>query len=99
MLLKTHPAAMLEATREVYKGALMSPEIRALSGEPFPEAALPEIIDQPLQEIRLPKYLSDGYSYQNAAARMNVSINMIHNTSAAFSKAASIPKNSSSQIS
>jgi DNA-binding CsgD family transcriptional regulator len=38
-------------------------------------------LDEPLtpQEIRLLKLLSEGYSYQNSAGQMNISINTVRN--------------------
>jgi DNA-binding CsgD family transcriptional regulator len=46
----------------------------------------PEIIEEQLtlQEVRLLKLLSEGYSYQNAAGQMNVTLTPSATTFAAF---------------
>jgi len=82
LLKKTPPAKLLDAIREAHEGgAPMSPEIARKVVTLFQKTGPPAIIDDQLtlQEVRLLKLLSDGYSYQNAAGQMNVSINTIRN--------------------
>ncbi len=82
LLKKTPPAKLLEAIREAHEGgAPMSPEIARKVITLFQQAAPREKLDGPLtpQEIRLLKLLSGGYSYQNAAGQMNISINTVRN--------------------
>jgi DNA-binding NarL/FixJ family response regulator len=59
----------------------MSPEIARKVVSLFQKTAPPVVIEEQLtlQEVRLLKLLSDGYSYLNAAGQMNVSINTIRN--------------------
>jgi len=82
LLKKTPPAKLLEAIREANEGgAPMSPEIARKVITLFQQSGSPEKLDDPLtpQEIRLLKLLSEGYSYQNAAGQMNISINTVRN--------------------
>jgi len=82
MLKKTPPARLLDAIKEAHEGgAPMSPEIARKVVALFQKTAPPEIIEEQLtlQEVRLLKLLSEGYSYQNAAGQMNVSINTVRN--------------------
>jgi DNA-binding NarL/FixJ family response regulator len=82
MLKKTPPAKLLDAIKEAHEGgAPMSPEIARKVVSLFQKTAPPEIIEEQLtmQEVRLLKLLSEGYSYQNAAGQMNVSINTVRN--------------------
>jgi len=82
LLKKTPPAKLLESIRETHDGGSpMSPEIARKVVTLFQKTGPPETIDEQLtpQEIRLLKLLSEGYSYQNAAGQMNVSINTIRN--------------------
>ena len=82
LLKKTPPAKLLESIREAHDGGSpMSPEIARKVVTLFQKTGPPETIDEQLtpQEIRLLKLLSEGYSYQNAAGQMNVSINTIRN--------------------
>jgi len=82
VLKKTPPAELLEAVRDTHHGGSpMSSEIarkvidelRRASPTPQPEARLT------LHERRLLELLAEGYSYQGAAARMNVSVNTVRN--------------------
>ncbi len=60
----------------------MSPEIARKVVALFQKTPPPpEVIEEQLtlQEVRLLKFLSEGYSYQNAAGQMNVSINTVRN--------------------
>ena len=45
------------------------------------QTGAPEKLDEPLtpQETRLLKLLSEGYSYQNSAGQLNISINTVRN--------------------
>ena len=82
LLKKTPPAKLLEAIREAHEGgAPMSPEIARKVITLFQQTRASEKLDEPLtpQETRLLKLLSDGYSYQNSAGQMNISINTVRN--------------------
>lgn len=82
LLKKTPPAKLLEAIREAHEGgAPMSPEIARKVVTLFQQSGPQEKLDQPLtaQETRLLKLLSEGYSYQNSAGQMNISINTVRN--------------------
>jgi DNA-binding NarL/FixJ family response regulator len=82
LLKKTPPAKLLEAIREAHEGgAPMSPEIARKVITLFQQSGPPEKLDEPMtpQETRLLKFLSEGYSYQNAAGQMNISINTVRN--------------------
>jgi DNA-binding NarL/FixJ family response regulator len=82
VLKKTPPTELMEAVRDTHKGGSpMSSEIarkvidelRRASPAPEPEARLTS------QERRLLELLAEGYSYQGAGARMNVSVNTVRN--------------------
>lgn len=82
LLKKTPPAKLLEAIREAHEGgAPMSPEIARKVITLFQQSGPPERLDGPLtpQETRLLKLLSEGYSYQNSAGQMYISINTVRN--------------------
>lgn len=82
LLKKTPPARLLDAIREAHEGgAPMSPEIARKVITLFQQSGPQEKLDEPLtpQETRLLKLLSDGYSYQNAAGQLNISINTVRN--------------------
>lgn len=82
LLKKTPPAKLLEAIREAHEGgAPMSPEIARKVITLFQQTLPPEKLDDPLtpQETRLLKLLSEGYSYQNSAGQLNISINTVRN--------------------
>ncbi|HVQ38371.1 MAG TPA: response regulator transcription factor [Pyrinomonadaceae bacterium] len=82
LLKKTPPAKLLESIREAHEGgAPMSPEIARKVITLFQQSGPPEKLDEPLtpQETRLLKLLSEGYSYQNSAGQMNISINTVRN--------------------
>jgi DNA-binding NarL/FixJ family response regulator len=82
LLKKTPPAKLLDAIREAHEGgAPMSPEIARKVITLFRKSGPPEKLDEPLtpQETRLLKLLSEGYSYQNAAGQLNISINTVRN--------------------
>jgi DNA-binding NarL/FixJ family response regulator len=82
LLKKTPPAKLLEYVREAHEGgAPMSPEIARKVITLFQRTGAPEKLEEPLtpQETRLLKLLSEGYSYQNAAGQMNISINTVRN--------------------
>jgi DNA-binding NarL/FixJ family response regulator len=82
LLKKTPPAKLLEAISEAHQGgAPMSPEIARKVITLFQQAGPPEKLDEPLtpQETRLLKLLSEGYSYQNSAGQLNISINTVRN--------------------
>ena len=82
LLKKTPPAKLLEAIREAHEGgAPMSPEIARKVITLFQQSGPPEKLDEPLtpQETRLLKLLSEGYSYQNSAGQLNISINTVRN--------------------
>ena len=82
LLKKTPPAKLLDAIREAHEGgAPMTPEIARKVITLFQQSGTPEKLDEPLtpQETRLLKLLSEGYSYQNAAGQLNISINTVRN--------------------
>lgn len=82
LLKKTPPAKLLECIREAHEGgAPMSPEIARKVITLFQQTSPPEKLDEPLtpQETRLLKLLSEGYSYQNSAGQLNISINTVRN--------------------
>jgi DNA-binding NarL/FixJ family response regulator len=82
LLKKTPPAKLLEAIREAHEGgAPMSPEIARKVVTLFQKTGPPEKIEDDLtpQETRLLKLLAEGYSYQNAANQLNISINTVRN--------------------
>jgi DNA-binding NarL/FixJ family response regulator len=80
LLKKTPPAELLEAIRNVHEGgAPMSPEVARRVVRLFQKIAPPEKIDYDLtpHEVRVLGLLAQGYSYQTAARKLNVSINTI----------------------
>jgi len=82
LLKKTPPAKLLEAISEAHEGgAPMSPEIARKVITLFQQTRASEKLDEPLtpQETRLLKLLSEGYSYQNSAGQLNISINTVRN--------------------
>lgn len=82
LLKKTPPTRLLEAIREAHEGgAPMSPEIARKVVTLFQQTAAPaqSLYQLTPQETRLLKLLADGYSYQSAAAQLNISINTIRN--------------------
>lgn len=82
LLKKTPPAKLLDAIREASEGgAPMSPEIARKVVSLFQQSGPPEKLAHPLtpQETRVLKLLSEGYSYQNSAGQMNISINTVRN--------------------
>jgi len=82
LLKKTSPAKLLDAIREAHEGgAPMSPEIARKVITLFRMTSPPEKLEHALtpQEIRLLQLLADGYSYQNSAGQMNISINTVRN--------------------
>jgi DNA-binding NarL/FixJ family response regulator len=82
LLKKTPPAKLLESIREAHEGgAPMSPEIARKVVNLFRKTGRPEKLDEHLtpQETRLLQLLADGYSYQAAGARLNISVNTVRN--------------------
>jgi DNA-binding NarL/FixJ family response regulator len=82
LLKKSRPEELLKAIREAHEGgAPMSPEIARKVITHFQRQPPPEQLDGELtpQEVRLLQLLSDGFSYQKSADRMNVSINTVRN--------------------
>ena len=82
ILKKTPPADLLDAVRDAHRGGSpMSSEIarkviellRRSAPAPPPEARLTP------QEVRLLELLSEGYSYQGAGTRLDVSVNTVRN--------------------
>lgn len=81
ILKKTPAADLLEAVRDAYGGGSpLSSEIarKVIESLRRPAASEPDTHLTP-QEMRLLEMLSEGYSYQGAAARMNVSLNTVRN--------------------
>ena len=80
LLKKTPPAELLAAIRNVHEGgAPMSPEVARRVVRLFQKIAPPEKIDYDLtpHEVRLLGLLAQGYSYQTAGQKLNVSINTV----------------------
>jgi DNA-binding NarL/FixJ family response regulator len=80
LLKETPPARLLEAISEAHNGgAPMSPEIARKVVTLFQKTGPPQKIDHQLtpQEVRLLKLLVEGYSYQGAADRLNISVNTV----------------------
>lgn len=82
VLKKTPPSELMEAVRDAHNGGSpMSSEIARKVIEQFrrrPPAREPEA-GLTSQELRLLELLAEGYSYQGAGARMNVSLNTVRN--------------------
>lgn len=82
LLKKTPPAKLLDAIREAHEGgAPMSPEIARKVVNLFQKTGPPAKLDENLtpQETRLLQLLADGYSYQAAGAKLNISVNTVRN--------------------
>jgi len=82
LLKKTPPARLLEAVAEAHRGgAPMSPEIARKVIGFFQKAPPVEARSEELsaQETRLLDLLAQGYSYQSAADRLNISVNTVRN--------------------
>ncbi|MBI3949580.1 MAG: response regulator transcription factor [Acidobacteria bacterium] len=80
LLKRTPPAKLLEAIEQAYHGGSpMSPEIARKVVTLFQKTGPPEKLDHDLtpQEVRLLKLLSEGYSYQAVADRLDISINTV----------------------
>jgi len=80
LLKETPPAKLLEAISEAHRGgAPMSPEIARKLVTLFQKTGPTEKIEEQItpQEVRLLKLLSEGYSYQGAAERLNISVNTV----------------------
>ena len=80
LLKETPPAKLLEAIGEAHRGGSpMSPEIARKVVTLFQKTGPPEKVDERLtpQEVRLLKLLVEGYSYQGAADRLNISVNTV----------------------
>src|SRR5262245_19561472 len=80
LLKDTPPARLLEAIREARcGGAPMSPEIARQVVTLFQKTGPPQKLDAQLtpQELRLLGLLAEGYRYQGAADRMNISVNTV----------------------
>lgn len=82
LLKKTPPTELLRAIAEAAEGgAPMSPEIARKVVSLFRTVRPPERVDHELtpQETGLLRYLSEGHSYESAAANLNVSVNTVRN--------------------
>ena len=80
LLKRTPPSELLGAIRDVHRGGSpMSPEVARKVVQLFRKTGPLEKIDHNLtpHEVRLLGLLADGYSYQAAANRLDVSINTI----------------------
>ena len=80
LLKETPPAKLLESIGEAHRGGSpMSPEIARKVVTLFQKTGPPEKIEGRLtpQEMRLLKLLVEGYSYQGAADRLNISVNTV----------------------
>lgn len=78
LLKETPPARLLEAIKEAQQGGSpMSPEIARKVVTLFQKTGPTEKFEEQLtaQEVRLLKLLSEGYSYQGAAANLKISVN------------------------
>jgi DNA-binding NarL/FixJ family response regulator len=82
MLKKTPPAKLLESIREAREGgAPMSPEVARRVVAVFRRVAPPRTVDQQLtvRETEVLSLLADGYGYENAAARIGITVNTVRN--------------------
>jgi DNA-binding NarL/FixJ family response regulator len=82
LLKKTPPARLLEAIREAHEGGSpMTPEIARKVVTLFQKTGPPPQVDQSLtpQEVRLLRLLADGYSYQSAGEKLNITANTVRN--------------------
>ncbi len=82
LLKKTAPAQLLQAITEAADGgAPMSPEIARKVVKLFRTVNPPTRVEYDLtpQETALLRWLSEGHSYESAAANMNVSVNTVRN--------------------
>ena len=82
VLKKTPPIELMAAVRDAHAGGSpMSAEIARKVIEELrrPPAAPPRDAHLTPQELRLLELLAEGYSYQGAGARMNVSVNTVRN--------------------
>ncbi len=81
ILKKTPPAELLEAVRDAHcGGSPMSSEIARKVIELLRRPAVPAPAEKlTAQEVRLLELLAEGYSYQGAAARLEVSVNTVRN--------------------
>lgn len=82
LLKKTPPPQLLQAITEAAEGgAPMSPEIARKVVKLFRTVQPPARVDHHLtaQETALLRWLSEGHSYESAAANMNVSVNTVRN--------------------
>ena len=80
LLKETPPARLLEAISEAHLGGSpISPEIARKVVRLFQKTGPPVKLDEQLtpQELRLLKLLVEGYSYQGAADRLNISVNTV----------------------
>jgi len=79
LLKETPPAKLLEAISEAHRGgAPMSPEIARKVVTLFHKTGpVEKVHGLTPQEVRLLKLLSEGYSYQGAAERLNISVNTV----------------------
>jgi len=80
LLKKTPAARLLEAIREAASGgAPMTPEVARKVVTLFRKAAPAEAAVEQLtpQELRLLQLLADGYSYQSAADRLDITVNTV----------------------
>ena len=80
LLKDTPPVRLLESIDEAHRGgAPMSPEIARKVVTLFQKIGPHEKLDEQLtpQELRLLKLLVEGYSYQGAADRLNISVNTV----------------------
>lgn len=82
LLKKTPPERILEAIREAHEGgAPMSPEIarKVITLFRATQTAAEPAERLTAQEVRLLGCLADGYSYQGAAAQLDISVNTVRN--------------------
>ena len=82
LLKKTPPARLLESIREAHGGGEpMSPEIARKVVTLFRRVAPPPVIDAQMtpREAEVLTLLAEGYSYDNSAHRLGVSVNTIRN--------------------
>lgn len=80
LLKKTPPARLLEAIQQAHHGGSpMTPEIARKVVTLFQKTGPPEILEHDLtpQEIRLLRFLAEGYSYQAIANNLHISINTV----------------------
>ncbi|HEX8558257.1 MAG TPA: response regulator transcription factor [Pyrinomonadaceae bacterium] len=80
LLKKTRPDELLKAIRDAHEGGSpFTPEVARKVISYFQRGPAVEALEEPLteQEVRLLGLIAEGYSYENSAGQLNVSINTV----------------------